>query len=76
MLSHGQLKWNRPTTNQLFQLRAISGSISSEDEQRTQDDVVKGLKDTVLESKHPISKLEGVISAFPPIVFVKTSWRK
>ncbi|KDP36757.1 hypothetical protein JCGZ_08048 [Jatropha curcas] len=71
VLSHGQLRWNPPVTNPLFQLRAINDSVSAEDEQRPQDGVIKaGPKDIALDFKHHISKLQGTISTFPPIVFV------
>ncbi|KAJ9186303.1 hypothetical protein P3X46_001893 [Hevea brasiliensis] len=65
-LPHGQLKWNRSTANPFFQLRAISSLGSSEDGGVPQHGVVK----IPLESKHPIAKLQGMISIFPPVVFL------
>ncbi|OAY50312.1 protein MULTIPLE CHLOROPLAST DIVISION SITE 1 [Manihot esculenta] len=63
---HSHLKWNRPTVNTCFQLRAISSTGSSEDEELPQHEVVK----IHSESRHPIAQLQGMISTSPPVVFL------
>ncbi|XP_065847938.1 protein MULTIPLE CHLOROPLAST DIVISION SITE 1 [Euphorbia lathyris] len=67
MVSHALLKWNRLKPNPIFQLRAVG---SSEDGSSPQDEVVKGCRDAMVEFKHSIEKLQGMVSTLPPVVFV------
>ncbi|GLU00081.1 hypothetical protein SLE2022_174750 [Rubroshorea leprosula] len=73
VLNHSQpLNWSQLTTSRKVLIRAISGSMSSEEEEEpTQNVVVKAEeKGLVLDLKHPISRFRGTISSFPSVALM------
>lgn len=68
--ANAQLIWNRRlSATQKFELRAVDASSSSSgEEQSSQDEEVKSDRIS-LNLKEPVSKFQGIISSFPPIVF-------
>ncbi|XP_021283900.1 protein MULTIPLE CHLOROPLAST DIVISION SITE 1 isoform X2 [Herrania umbratica] len=66
-----QLSWIQLTTNRKFLLRAINDSVSSDVDQRAQNEVVDTAKQTLgVDSKDPLSTFQESIASFPPVVFL------
>ncbi|GMI82420.1 MULTIPLE CHLOROPLAST DIVISION SITE 1 [Hibiscus trionum] len=66
-----RLNWIPQTPNRTFSMRAINDSMSSEEYNRAQNEVVDTVKSTlVVDSKHPLTLFQESITSFPPVVFL------
>ncbi|KAK8551707.1 hypothetical protein V6N12_040332 [Hibiscus sabdariffa] len=67
-----RLNWIPLTPNGTFSMRAIHDSVSSEEDNRAQNEAVDTGKSTlaVVDSKHPLALFQESITSLPPVVFL------
>ncbi|XVE69563.1 hypothetical protein DITRI_Ditri10aG0001400 [Diplodiscus trichospermus] len=66
-----RLNWIPLTPNRRLLLRAINGSVSSDEDHRPQNEAVDIPKHSlVVDSQNPLAKFQESITSFPPLVFL------